>query len=108
MLRIVMSSIKRCRSAEICWDIEYSCLLNCTKRAIFSDRMFDGHGHFPIISHSQGSENRYCTNPLRGRKSADREVPSFLKEPLLNVAARVRADQTPGVSLDSVSYTHLT
>ena len=34
------------------------------ERAIFSDRIFNGHGHFPIVSHSQGSQNRYCTKPL--------------------------------------------
>ena len=50
---------KQAVRAEICSDIEYSFLLNCTKRAIFSDRMFNCHGHSPIISHSQGSENSY-------------------------------------------------
>jgi hypothetical protein len=28
-------------------------------KMIFSDRIFNGHGHFPIVSHSQGSQNRY-------------------------------------------------
>jgi hypothetical protein len=38
--------------------------------AIFSDRMIVCDEHFPIVSYREGSENRYCTKPLRGRRAA--------------------------------------
>jgi len=49
----------RCRNAETCWDIEYSCLFELHERAIFSDRMFGCDGYFPIVSHWEGSEKSY-------------------------------------------------
>ena len=60
MLRIVMSSIMRCRNAETCWDIEYSCLFELHERAIFSDRMLGCDGHFPSQPLARVGKQLFC------------------------------------------------